>query len=124
MVVRLGDCYSLIVNHFYDTNDLRQAYTTVQQMQQHGVTLRPYLESNVIADIYHAVGKEPPQEIAEEDDVHHIGEDEIDDEEEEVAGDEDGDMMARADEKLDASSDRHRRVSDRVYNGDYKMHRK
>lgn len=126
MVVRLGDCYSLIVNHFYDANDLRQAYTAVQQMQQHGVTLRPYLESNVITDIYRAVGKEPPQEIAEEeDDDNDVGEDEIDEEEDDLGvQEEDGDVMARADQKLECSSDRHRKPGDRYYNGDNKMHRK
>lgn len=127
MVVRLGDCYALIVNHFYNANDLRQAYTIVQQMQQHGVTLRPYLESNVIADVYRAVGKEPPQEITADDE--DSGENEIEEEELPLNEGEEADAMTSADEKLDSArfgSSYHRRAGEQRYssNGDYKSHRK
>lgn len=59
-VVRPGDVYAELVNCFVQHEDVQQAHTVVERMQQEGIPLGPFLDAHVVQLIYDYVGKPVP----------------------------------------------------------------
>eukprot|EP00753_Platysulcus_tardus_P003573 PLAT12468.31.p1 GENE.PLAT12468.31~~PLAT12468.31.p1 ORF type:complete len:1453 (-),score=862.37 PLAT12468.31:92-4450(-) len=61
--VRVGDVYALLVVHFYNSraeDSMRQAFQLISDMRERGIDLDPYLDHDLITDVYRALGRSPP----------------------------------------------------------------
>lgn len=58
--VRAGDVFAALVELFVARGEWQQAYRTIERMQQRRIELAPYLEQELINNVYAQVGVAPP----------------------------------------------------------------
>eukprot|EP01038_Epipyxis_sp_PR26KG_P011964 gene11964-16014_t len=54
--IRAGDCLAMLVEHFYSTNQMQEAYDKLQEMESRRIQLHPYIENEIIDSVYNAIG--------------------------------------------------------------------
>jgi len=54
--IRAGDCLAMLVEHYYAQKQMQDAYTYLQDMESRNIQLHPYVDAEIIEDIYRAVG--------------------------------------------------------------------
>jgi len=54
--IRAGDCLAMLVEHFHSAKLMQEAYRYLQEMEERHIQLHPYVDSEVINDIYREVG--------------------------------------------------------------------
>jgi len=54
--VRAGDCLALLVEHFHTRGKLREAYGCVLEMEQRKIPPQPYVDAEVLEQVYRAAG--------------------------------------------------------------------
>mmetsp|Transcript_2350 Transcript_2350/g.4465 ORF Transcript_2350/g.4465 Transcript_2350/m.4465 type:complete len:216 (-) Transcript_2350:214-861(-) len=54
--VRVGDAFAMLVEHRHGQRDFRAAHELLRQMKQRRIVLNPYVEKDMVAEIYAAVG--------------------------------------------------------------------
>jgi len=100
--VRVGDAFAMLVEHRHGQRDFRAAHELLRQMKQRRIVLNPYVEKDMVAEIYAAVG------ASERDDDDGGGEGKGGDgsgSEDEVDDDIDDDVGEELDESLGEESD-------------------
>ncbi len=61
MALRVGDCYALLIEFYYSSTPQKQpnwtaAYELIQEMKNRKIGLDPYLEKDMIHEIYRKTG--------------------------------------------------------------------
>ena len=61
MALRVGDCYALLIEFYYSSTPQKQpnwtaAYELIQEMKHRKIGLDPYLEKDMIHEIYRKTG--------------------------------------------------------------------
>ena len=57
--IRAGDCLAMLIEYFHGKGQMRDAYNYIQEMEDRKIALNPYVEIEVLNDVYKAVGKQP-----------------------------------------------------------------
>jgi Ran GTPase-activating protein (RanGAP) involved in mRNA processing and transport len=60
--IRAGDCIAMLVEHFHDRNQMREAYSYIKEMEDRKIALHPYIDAEVLNAVYKAVGKQPSRD--------------------------------------------------------------
>ena len=58
--IRVGDCYALLIEYYHDAKLFQEAFDLMEQMRDRGIILNPYLERDIMEDIYVGLGKPLP----------------------------------------------------------------
>lgn len=64
--VRAGDCYALLIEHFYSQRSYEDAHKYMQEMERRGVEIGPYIDASIIADVNKKLGIAPAKASAPE----------------------------------------------------------
>jgi intraflagellar transport protein 140 len=67
--VRIGDVYAQLIEHTYQRGDMSSAYTYLQGMKKRKIILTPYLDQEMIDNIYSANGVKNVAEDDDDDDI-------------------------------------------------------
>jgi intraflagellar transport protein 140 len=57
--IRAGDCLAMLVEHFHSKGRMREAYTYLQEMEERKIAVHPYVDAEVLSEVYKAVGGGP-----------------------------------------------------------------
>lgn len=74
--IRIGDVYALLVEYWHAQRNMEQAYALIEKMRGQRIILSPYLDNQMVAEVYRAMGIAANPAQAEHDDGG-IDEDEI-----------------------------------------------
>lgn len=55
-IVRAGDCYALLVNYFFDSDQFQTAHDYLQAMEERDLNPYDFVERHVIKKVLHAIG--------------------------------------------------------------------
>ena len=66
--IRIGDVFSQLIEYHYNTKDYKGALVFLQKMQAKKILTQPYLDPEIVENIYKANGMEPPSAAADVDD--------------------------------------------------------
>jgi len=72
--VRVGDVYAQLVEHYITQQDNVKAHKVIEQMRQRQIILSPYLDKELVEQVYAAVGEPVPRE-ENENAVDEVGDD-------------------------------------------------
>jgi hypothetical protein len=53
-----GDVFALLIEYWYAQGNCQQAYTLVEQMKDRGIVIAPYLDGDMVDNVYREVGVE------------------------------------------------------------------
>ena len=70
--IRQGDVYALLVDYYYGQRNLEQAYALIEKMRQRNIILSPYLDQDMVQDIYKAMGVTQTQEEEHDDGIAEV----------------------------------------------------
>merc|ERR1711988_93599 len=56
--VRVGDVFALLVEYYHSQGNMQQAYMLIEKMRGRNIILSPYLDSELIEQVYSAMGVE------------------------------------------------------------------
>ena len=68
--MRAGDVYAELVKYWKSVGNFEQAFQTIEKMRARRIYVAPYLDSQLLAEIYRAVG----QDVAGADEDDGVGE--------------------------------------------------
>jgi len=71
--IRLGDVFAQLIEHYYYKNSFQDAYKYLEKMKKKNIIVTPYLDPQIVDDIYKEVGIQAP--AAKEDNDDGIDED-------------------------------------------------
>ena len=80
--IRVGDCMAMLVEHFHEEGDMKQAYHYMQDMKFRNILMHPYIDAQVLDDVHRAVGV--PLDNGTRNDGDRVSDDELEDEIDEV----------------------------------------
>lgn len=83
--IRIGDVFATLVEYWHGQRNMEQAFHLIEKMRARGIILSPYLDSQMVSEVYRAMGKSSSPLDAEND--NGIEEDEIPMDEEDVDDD-------------------------------------
>lgn len=63
--IRVGDVFGHLIEYYYTNKDAKQAYDYIQKMIARKIKVNPYLDQELIDNIYIGVGMKPPSAEAE-----------------------------------------------------------
>ena len=66
--IRLGDVFAQLIEHYYDKNNYQDAYKYLEKMKAKKIIVTPYLDPQIVEDIYKGVGIAVPTTSNEVDD--------------------------------------------------------
>jgi len=79
--IRVGDGFALLIEFYYAQRNMEQAYRLIEKMRERHIILNPYLDQDMINNIYQAVGvaveKPAPARGADDDEVEDDMEEDI-----------------------------------------------
>lgn len=58
--IRAGDCLAMLVEYFHDSGRMRDAYTYIKEMESRKIALHPYVDGEILDDIFKAMGLQSP----------------------------------------------------------------
>eukprot|EP00828_Plagiopyla_frontata_P040811 TRINITY_DN5635_c0_g1_i6.p2 TRINITY_DN5635_c0_g1~~TRINITY_DN5635_c0_g1_i6.p2 ORF type:complete len:118 (-),score=30.83 TRINITY_DN5635_c0_g1_i6:68-421(-) len=64
--IRLGDVFGLVINHYYEAKQFKQAFMYIKQMQEKKIQLSLFLDKEQIQTIYEKLGKQSLLQEAQE----------------------------------------------------------
>lgn len=68
--IRIGDVYAQLIENSYEKGDMQSAYSYLQGMKKRKIILTPYLDQEMIDNIYSANGvPNPAHEVDDDDDI-------------------------------------------------------
>ena len=67
--IRMGDIFAQLVEYHYENKDMDNAYKYLEQMKGRKIVITPYLDMEMVENIYRAMGINPSQEISGTDDI-------------------------------------------------------
>jgi len=56
--VRVGDVYALLVEYYHQQGNMQQAYVLIEKMRERKIILNPYLDTELIEEVYRTMGAE------------------------------------------------------------------
>lgn len=56
--IRVGDVYALLIEYWYAQANFQQAYTLVEQMKDRGIVVAPYVDGDMLDNVYREMGVE------------------------------------------------------------------
>ena len=56
--VRVGDVFALLVEYYHSQGNMQQAYMLIEKMRGRNIILSPYVDSELIEQVYSAMGVE------------------------------------------------------------------
>ena len=73
--IRVGDVFSQLIEYYYEKSDMQSAYSYLQQMKKRKIILTPYLDGDMINNIYSANGVKNPADDDDgiEEDIKYEG---------------------------------------------------
>ena len=54
--IRAGDCLAMLVEYFHGTGRMQEAYTHLQDMESRNIALHPYVDAQILEEVFKAVG--------------------------------------------------------------------
>lgn len=54
--IRAGDCLAMLIEHFHSRNKLKEAYACIQEMEQRKIPPQPYVDAEILEQVYRAAG--------------------------------------------------------------------
>lgn len=70
--IRIGDVFAQLIEHYYEKGDLQSAYTYLQGMKKRKIILTPYLDQEMIDNIYSANGVRNPAHDDDDEDIPEV----------------------------------------------------
>lgn len=62
--IRLGDVFAQLIEHYFYKNNFEAAYKYLEKMKKKPIIVTPYLDPQIVEDIYRHMGIEMPQKQA------------------------------------------------------------
>mmetsp|Transcript_26256 Transcript_26256/g.40087 ORF Transcript_26256/g.40087 Transcript_26256/m.40087 type:complete len:118 (-) Transcript_26256:33-386(-) len=66
--IRLGDVFAQLIEHYFYKNNFQDAYKYLEKMKKKKIIVTPYLDPQIVDDIYKGVGISVPAAQEENDD--------------------------------------------------------
>ena len=66
--IRLGDVFAQLIEHYYYKNSFQDAYKYLEKMKKKNIIVTPYLDPQIVDDIYKEVGVTVPKARVADDD--------------------------------------------------------
>jgi len=66
--IRLGDVFAQLIEHYFYKNNFQDAYKYLEKMKKKNIIVTPYLDPQIVDDIYKGVGIAVPTNAVENDD--------------------------------------------------------
>ena len=66
--IRLGDVFAQLIEHYYYKNSFQEAYKYLDKMKKKNIIVTPYLDPQIVDDIYKEVGIQAPTATDDHDD--------------------------------------------------------
>ena len=54
--IRTGDCLAMLVDYYHAQGNLREAFTYVREMEQRNIALHPYIDAQILEEVFRANG--------------------------------------------------------------------
>mmetsp|Transcript_32839 Transcript_32839/g.32175 ORF Transcript_32839/g.32175 Transcript_32839/m.32175 type:complete len:354 (-) Transcript_32839:22-1083(-) len=67
--IRIGDVFAQLVEYYYEKGDMQSAFTYLQQMKKRKIILTPYLDNEMISNIYTSNGMKNPADEEDDDEI-------------------------------------------------------
>lgn len=62
--IRLGDVFAQLIEHYFYKNNFEEAYKYLEKMKKKPIIVTPYLDPQIVEDIYRHMGIQVPQKQA------------------------------------------------------------
>merc|ERR1712159_528441 len=62
--IRLGDVFAQLIEHYFYKNQFQDAYKYLEKMKKKNIIVTPYLDPQIVEDIYKHMGIQVPQKQA------------------------------------------------------------
>merc|ERR1712127_166268 len=56
--VRVGDVFALLVEFYHSQGNMQQAYVLIEKMQERKIIINPYLDTELVDQVYQTMGEE------------------------------------------------------------------
>ena len=66
--IRLGDVFAQLIEHYYYKDSFQEAYKYLDKMKKKNIIVTPYLDPQIVDEIYKAVGIQVPTATDDNDD--------------------------------------------------------
>ena len=66
--IRLGDVFAQLIEHYFYKNSFQDAYKYLDKMKKKNIIVTPYIDPQIVDDIYKEVGIQQPVVAAAVDD--------------------------------------------------------
>ena len=66
--IRLGDVFAQLIEHYYYKDSFQEAYKYLDKMKKKNIIVTPYLDPQIVDEIYKAVGIQVPTTTDDNDD--------------------------------------------------------
>lgn len=66
--IRLGDVFAQLIEHYYYKDSFQDAYKYLDKMKKKNIIVTPYLDPQIVDEIYKAVGIQVPTTTVDNDD--------------------------------------------------------
>eukprot|EP00951_Prasinocladus_malaysianus_P006380 scaffold45330_cov45-Prasinocladus_malaysianus.AAC.1 len=66
--IRIGDVFAMLIEHWHGQRNMEQAYQLIEKMRARNIILSPYLDSQMVAEVYKAMGINSNPAAAENED--------------------------------------------------------
>ena len=70
--IRIGDVFAQLIEYQYERQDLQTAFTYLQQMKKRKIILTPYLDQEMVDNIYNANGVKNPAHEQDDDEIPEV----------------------------------------------------
>lgn len=67
--IRIGDVFAQLVEYYYEKGDMQSALTYLQKMRRRKIILTPYLDNDMITNIYSSNGVKNPDDQVDDDEI-------------------------------------------------------
>ena len=54
--IRAGDCLAMLVEHYHGAGRMQDAYEHLRDMESRGIALHPYVDAQILEEVFRAVG--------------------------------------------------------------------
>ena len=64
--IRAGDCYAMLIEHFYSQRQYEEVHKYMQEMERRGIEVGPYIDAKIVSDVNKKLGVAPAKSTAPE----------------------------------------------------------
>lgn len=70
--IRIGDVFAQLIEYHYENGDMQSAFSYLTKMKKRKIILTPYLDQEMVDNIYNANGMKNPAHNDDDDEIPEV----------------------------------------------------